>query len=100
MIKQISFLHVACPDAVRAQVAERLDSMHLFGNRLDSITARLHKSRENYEVELVAQAGPAGTLVAKSATGDLLAAVDAAIDRLTQQLRRQHGIKVSRRKHA
>ncbi len=90
MNKQISILHQDVPKGTRGYVETRLDAMQLFGNRLDSLTARLDRMHEEHTVELVAGVGGAGTLVAKASTSTLMGALDQAIERLTSQLRKVH----------
>jgi len=98
MNKQISILHGDYSPEVRDMVANRLDSMNLFGSRLDSLTARLGQTHETHEVEIVAGVGKEGTLVAKSQTENIVQAVDEAIERLTSQLRKLHARRVQRHK--
>ena len=90
MNKQISILHQDVPKGTRGYIETRLDSIQLFGNRLDSLTARLDLAHEEHVVELVAGVGGAGTLIAKGSTSTLMGALDQAIDRLTYQLRKVH----------
>jgi ribosomal subunit interface protein len=96
MNKQISILHQEVPKGTRGYIESRLDAMHLFGNRLDTLTARLDCTHEEHEVELVAGVGGAGTLVAKAKTTSLIGALDEAIDRLTCQLRKVHDKRTDR----
>ncbi|MCP5022446.1 MAG: HPF/RaiA family ribosome-associated protein [bacterium] len=97
MNKQISIMHQDVPKETRGYVESRLDAMQLFGNRLDSLTARLDLTHEVHMVELVAGVGGAGTLVAKASTSTLMGALDEAIDRLTCQLRKIHDKRSDRR---
>ncbi|HPF13796.1 MAG: HPF/RaiA family ribosome-associated protein [Planctomycetes bacterium] len=96
MRKQISILSDTYPADTRGLIESRLDSMHLFGNRLDTVTARLVRDHESHAIELVAGAGRDGTLVARSKTTNLMQALDEAIDRLTAQLRKLHDRRVDR----
>ncbi len=98
MNKQISILHGSYPSEVRTLIESRLDALPLFGNRVDSLTARLDRMHEEHQIELVAGVGGAGTLVAKAQTSNLSKALDEAIERLTSQLRRLHDRKVDRHK--
>jgi ribosomal subunit interface protein len=96
MNKQISILHQDVPKGTRTYVESRLDAMQLFGNRLNSLTARLDCLQEGHQVELVAGVGRAGTLVASATTPTLMGALDEAIDRLSCQLRKIHDKRADR----
>ena len=96
MNKQISILRGDYSSEVRGLIESRLDDMHLFGNRLSSLTARLALDHGNHDVELVAAVGHEGTLVARSKTPNLVQALDEAIDRMTAQLRKIHDRRVDR----
>ncbi len=98
MNKQVSILHGNYPSEVRSMVESRLDALPLFGNRLETLTARLDQSHEEHQIELVAGLGGQGTLVAKAERPSLGKALDEAIERLTAQLRRLHDRKVDRHK--
>ena len=98
MNTQISIRHGNYSPAVREMIEAKIGSISLFGTRMDSLTARLHKTSELHDFELVAGVGREGTLVARAKTSNLQQALDEAIDRLTTQLRKLHERRVHRRR--
>ena len=96
MKTQVSILHHDYPRRVRDLVDERLQGLTRFFGRLVSVRANLERQRDTHRVELVANVGKRGVIVA-DATGDAFrTTLDEAIDKMSSQLRKHHDKQIER----
>lgn len=92
----VSILHHDYPAGLRDHVEERLSGLERFYSKVQTINARLERTRGSHRVELVANCGHGAVLVADVAKDGVGKALDEAIDRMACQLRKLHGKIVDR----
>ena len=100
MKTQVSILHHDYPRRVRDLVDERLQGLTRFFSRLVSVRANLERQNEGHRIELVANVGKGGVIVADAQGDAFRSTLDEAIDRMSSQLRKHHDKQIDRHRRA
>ena len=86
----ITARHNPVSDAVRLHTTEKLERLARFERRPTHAEVLFDAERAEKKVEIRVVVTGGGTFLAQGAGGSYRAAVDAAVDRLARQLKREH----------
>ena len=92
----VSIPHLEYPARVRERVEEKLQHLVKFYERIVSLRAVLARDGEDHKIELVANVGHGVTLVVDARQGQLDAAIDQAVQRMTKVLTRHKSRRAQR----
>ena len=99
MQTHVSILHHDYPARLRGIVAQRLEGLTRFDDRIVTVSARLARASRDHHVELVANVGRGNVLVANVKRGGLRVAVDDAVAKLRRQIEKHHDkVRLERRR--
>ena len=90
MQTQVSILHHDYPNPVRDQVADRLQHLAKFFDRIVSVRAMLERQGAEHRVELVASVGQGAVLVVDARGEAFGGALDEALGRMERLLKRHN----------
>src|SRR5687767_14978103 len=82
--------HTEIPEAVRAHSTERLTQLVRIEKRPAHAEIRFDAERGQQKVEIRLVVAGGGTFIAEGAGANQRAALDAAVDRLKRQIKREH----------
>jgi ribosome hibernation promoting factor len=100
MKTQVSILHHDYPGRVREIVDAKLQGLTRFFGRLVSVRANLERENEDHHVELVADLGKGGVLVAVAKGDAFRSTLDEAVDRMSSQLRKHRDKQIDRHRRS
>lgn len=95
----VSGRHADLSADVRNYALDRVEHLSKYFDRITNVDVVIDQRRERHLVEMVARVGHGATLVARDENEGLMAALDAAVDKLERQIRKLKGRLRNRRPH-